>query len=548
MKFTLLSLLISLSFSQELFSQENINLVVTQQDGNPETIVIRNDELQTFKAQHPSSLIETDVIVGTPKKQPLKYASWISPLKLDERKTSVRDYYAKPANNPDYLPNDKYFDQQTYWQAPDEQFLSYNNILASVRQVTPLRRLVVGIVDSGFYKHPDLNYVDGYSFTQVSNSVRGEDFYLPEEFNGSPLDRELKCGIHGTGVAGVSTAIRDNFIGFTGVADADLIVARSLYCGLGYLNDTSDGMLWQLGEPLDGIRPATITADVINLSLGGQNDTCVFYMQNAIDKANSKGVPVVAAIGNASIDATGFTPSNCENLINVAAASRDGDLFKTSNFGSQIHIAAYGDGVAGVTGDPEQVGYWDESSFAAPIVTGVIANALSEFDALSIDEIKFFMSVTATPFVTGQCDDSMRCGPGILDAEKFHLGLRDYKSGDLLSFKPALNNTQFCDKTLYATDDAELARLCNTVELILPNHQSNRSDIRFELLSFDKGTDMSFDNASIVTTTQSSRLLLGSLNLSAFDYGIRMCNSERCYGNSAIKITDLSNSSPAICN
>ncbi|MDP5032508.1 S8 family serine peptidase [Paraglaciecola sp.] len=549
MKYTYLALFLSLSYSSTLFSKETINLVVTQKDGNRKNFIINKDELGAFKNSNASSLIEKDILVATPKTLPKNYNSDLPPLTLDKRQSSLhQDFYAKSSNKSDYLPNDEYFDQQYYWQTANEEYLAYNNILASVRHLSPLRRSVVGIVDSGFYQHPDLIFTDGYSFTRVADAQRKEYFYIPEEFNNSPADRISNCFIHGTAVAGVATAIRDNSIGFAGIADADLIVARSLNCGLGFLSDTADAILWQLGQHVDDIRVPTLTADVINLSLGGGSETCPSYIQNSIDAANEQGVPVVVAIGNQQIDAAGFSPSNCQGVINVAAVSRTGDLFKTSNFGTPIDIAAFGDGVAGMTEEPNAIGYWDESSFATPIVTGVISNALSEFVTLNIDEIKFFLTVTALPFIAGQCDDSRRCGPGILDAEKFHLGLRDYRDGEILSFRPVLNNTQFCDKSLYATDNAELTRLCNTVELVLPKHQSNRNDIRFELLAFEKGKNLTFDNGSLVMSTQSTHSLLGDLNLDENNYGVRMCNSERCFGTSAIQITDLSQNAPAICN
>jgi hypothetical protein len=541
MKIKLITSLLAVTFSTASVSSDKVNLVITQEDGSRKNTSVLKDNLSSFKELHSTALIEEDVIVNTRQILPQR--------KAHRGAVSPKSYVlSKSAATPDYLPNDEYFGEQVHWQAPNEQFLAYNNILSSVRQLSPLRRPVVGVVDSGFYQHPDLQYADGYSFTRVVETQRKEYFFVPEEFNGSPEERTSNCFVHGTGVAGIAVATRDNNIGFAGIADADLVVARSMYCGLGYLSDTSDSMLWQLGLQVDDIRPPVMTVDVINLSLGGEAETCPSYLQSAIDAANEQSVPVVVAIGNQQIDASGYSPSNCSGVINVAAASREGDLFRTSNFGTQIDIAALGDNVAGMTEDPQGIGYWEESSFAAPIVTGVVANALSEFGTLSLSEIKFFMSATASPFAPGQCDDSNRCGAGILDAEKFHLALRDFRAGEVVVLKPALNNTQFCDKALYVTDEEELTRLCATMELTLPVHQSDRDDIRFEIFAFEKGQGMAFENGSLVLSTQSSRLLTNSLNPGENDFGVRMCNSERCYGESAIKVTDRTTNLPEICN
>ena len=181
-------------------------------------------------------------------------------------------------------------------------------------------------------------------------------------------------------------------------------------------------------------------------------------------------------------------------------------------------------------------------------MTGVIANAISELGSLSNAEIKFFLSATANPFMAGQCDDSNRCGAGIMDAKAFTSALRDYRNGDTVALKPALSNTEFCDKTLYATDNNELARLCDTYELIMPENKSNRSDIRFEIMTFNKGESMKHENGDLFLTSTSSRMLISSLDMSENDYGVRMCNSERCYGDTAIQVINNSKEKPAICD
>jgi hypothetical protein len=534
-------------------ASEQTKLVVTDEKNVRKTISMPSNEVGEFKNNNASLIIEQDILVSSPKTKPKLYNA--EGKIVNRFNKVVLGKSTQSLNISDYTPNDEYFSEQVHWLKADSQYLAYNNVLFSVRALSPLRRPVVGVIDSGFYQHPDLIYLDGYNMSrvkfetddQIYGGERGDYFYLPEGLNSIPEDRE-KCTVHGTGVAGIAVATRDNNIGFAGIADAEFIATRSMACGGGFLSDSADAILWQLGEQVDQIRKPLATADVINLSLGGESQTCPSYLQSAITQANNKGVPVIVAIGNKQIDASQFTPTNCNGVINVAAATREGDLFSTSNFGKEIDIVALGEFIASMTAYPEQVGYWEESSFAAPIVTGVIANAVTEFGSLTPSEIKFFLAATATPFAPGQCDDSVRCGPGILDAEQFHLAMRAYKTGDIVSIKPVLNNTQFCDKTLYVTDDSELQRLCSTLEVSLPIHQSNRSDIRFDILEYPRGQDMAFENGAVVMTTQSSRLLVANLDLDQNDYGVRICNNERCFGDSAIKISNHSNDIPAICN
>jgi hypothetical protein len=527
-------------------------------DEQPTRMVITNDkgssvvESEEYNESSGAGIyLEKDIVVNSPTVNPRNYSYDSTSVLLQLAKKSTASIYSiaeSSSSNSNYIPNDPYFDQQVHWLSStnDSNFLGYNNVLSSVQRLSPLRRAVVGIIDSGFYDHPDLIYRDGYNFSTVSDSVVGEYFFIPEEFN-TIEERQASCSVHGTGVIAVAAATRDNNIGFAGIVDADILASRSMHCGYGYLSETANSILWEIGEDVADVRPAEVTADVINLSLGGNSDDCPTFMQSALDKANEKNIPVVIAIGNSQIDASGFTPVNCDGGINVAAVTREGDLHPSSNFGEKIDIAALGDYIASVTEDPDSIGYWEESSFATPIVSATIANAVSELGSLTIPEIKFFLSVTATPFIAGQCDDSLLCGAGILDADAFIAGLRSYKAGDVMTITPALNNTELCDKTLYATDDDELVRLCETYELLLPEHQSNRDDIRFEILEFTKGDELTYEKGTLVASTTSSRMLISTLEMDEYDYGVRMCNSERCFGDTAVKITNDTSSLPAIC-
>lgn len=536
--------LMSLSVVTMAQDSDTVRMVITNSDGTTQVV---HSKANAYEYQNNALQLEEDVPVSTPKTSPSFYRSGqeLSNRFFERMVTKSASGQASNTES-DYIPNDPYFDEQIHWLSATDTDRSLNNILSSVQRLSPLRRPVVGVIDSGFYEHPDLSYADGYNFATAGTSERGEYFYIPEEFDGSPSDR-ISCTVHGTGVAGVAVAVRDNSFGFAGIVDADFIAGRSMDCGGGFLHDSADALLWQVGEPVQDVRPATVKADVVNMSLGGKVDHCPNFMEDAINKASASGVPVVVAIGNHNIDASGFTPANCKNSIAVAAATREGDLFPTSNYGTAIDIAALGEDVVSATEDPDSMGWWEESSFATPIVTGVIANVVSEHDHVSVDEIKFFLSATALPFVSGQCDDSNVCGAGILDADAFTKAVRDYKENNVVVLKPALSNTELCDKTLYITDDNERARLCETYELILPEHQSNRDDIRFEVMEFAKGADMTTDAGALALTATSSRMLVSSLDTQQFDYGVRMCNSERCFGNAPIKLNDLSSELPEVC-
>ena len=143
---------------------------------------------------------------------------------------------------------------------------------------------------------------------------------------------------------------------------------------------------------------------------------------------------MVVAAGNASTDARGITPSNCREVITVAAYTRDGSRAWYSNFGSVIILAAPGgdtrsnpaDGIVSTlntgTQAPEQDSYapYQGTSMAAPHVAGVAALMLAANPNLNPGQVKQILQDTSRPFVKGMgtlCT-SNSCGSGMLDADK----------------------------------------------------------------------------------------------------------------------------------
>lgn len=57
------------------------------------------------------------------------------------------------------------------------------------------------------------------------------------------------------------------------------------------------------------------------------------YTPKALDTAQSKGVVVVVAVGNAAIPVSQQMPANCEHVIVVGAADANGQLASFSNRG-----------------------------------------------------------------------------------------------------------------------------------------------------------------------------------------------------------------------
>src|SRR6202008_5132219 len=84
--------------------------------------------------------------------------------------------------------------------------------------------------------------------------------------------------------------------------------------------------------------------------------------------ASSRGVTVVVAAGNSSMNAAQFPPASCSGVIAVGAAGIDGGKSYYSNYGQVVTLAAPG-GNAQYSGDGNNKWIWSlgNSGSAAPV-------------------------------------------------------------------------------------------------------------------------------------------------------------------------------------
>jgi subtilisin family serine protease len=280
-----------------------------------------------------------------------------------------------------YLTHDSAWD---YWPSPPA--------LAPVK---------VAVIDSGVDGgHPDL---------------RGQIVLARSFVGGSALRDEQG---HGTFVAGEIAANAFNGLGIAGLAfNAKLIVAKVV---------GPDGTVSLQGE-VDAIRwAANHGARVINLSLGGvrdplnpQLDSYSPLEQAAVEYAYSKGVVVVAAVGNGpQSPATPWRfahyPAALPHVIGVSAIRQDGSVPAYSNRDAVYNdITAPGDAMFStiprqlVQKTPACAGrpYSDcgpsefrdaiGTSFAAPQVAAAAALLLGQDPNLTPDEVSWLLERTA---------------------------------------------------------------------------------------------------------------------------------------------------------
>lgn len=207
------------------------------------------------------------------------------------------------------------------------------------------------------------------------DDVNGWDFVQDDA---SPAD----VAGHGTAVAGAIVAER-NSVGATGIAyDAQILAIR-------VLDDEGQGTQIDIAS---GIRYAVDAgADIINISLGGATGSQ--RVQRAIEYAQENDVFIVSASGNSSKAVPDYPAQysrSYSNVISVGAYNNRESHASFSNLvGSSSSIQVDAPGVSVYS---TRMGggfrYGSGTSFAAPIVSGIAALALSANPDLTSVELR----------------------------------------------------------------------------------------------------------------------------------------------------------------
>ena len=234
--------------------------------------------------------------------------------------------------------------------------------------------IVVAVIDTGVdLTHPDLSanlLPNGYNFGDGNN--------LAQDLLG-----------HGTRVAGIIAAARNNALGISGLAPEAKILPLKINVGA-QSSFSSD----QLARAI--VYATSQGARIINLSLTVEQHTQT--VQDAIQAALDAGILVVAAAGNSG-GAVEF-PASMAGVIAVAASDPTGRLATLSNSGPEIAIAAPGIGIISTAlGGGVTAANGDGTSYAAPIVSAAIADMLSINASVAPAVILSQLRASATPLV-----------------------------------------------------------------------------------------------------------------------------------------------------
>lgn len=241
--------------------------------------------------------------------------------------------------------------------------------------------VIVAVIDNGVsYTHPDLtaNMWDGTNcVSNLGVAIGGGCNHGYDYRNSDVTPLPLSSDVHGTHVAGIIGAVKDNSLGVIGVAPHVKIMAIRFNLNVSTEVKAIDFAI-QNG------------AKVINASFGGPDFSQAEY--DAIERFKDAGGIFIAAAGNdaTSNEITHNYPSDYDlsNIISVAATDQNDDLAEFSNFGAtSVDVAAPGENILStITGNIYE--YLSGTSMATPYTAGLAALVWGYKNELSADEVK----------------------------------------------------------------------------------------------------------------------------------------------------------------
>lgn len=231
----------------------------------------------------------------------------------------------------------------------------------------------------------------GYNLDFDPRHIVGDNYEdKTERFYGNNDVKGPDAG-HGTHVAGIVAAIRNNNLGIDGIAtDVKIMAIRAVPDGDERDKDVANAIRYAVDNG----------AQIINMSFGKQYSTDKDIVDAAIRYAEERGVLLIHAAGNESMDTdkVNFYPQRtyndgkkAANWLDIGALSwRGGEMAvaEFSNYGKNT-VDFFAPGVDILSTMPNQQ-YKEQSgtSMAAPVATGVAALVWSYFPHLTAVQLR----------------------------------------------------------------------------------------------------------------------------------------------------------------
>ncbi|MBN1170677.1 MAG: S8 family serine peptidase [Micromonosporaceae bacterium] len=250
---------------------------------------------------------------------------------------------------------------------------------------------VVAILDSGVYAgHQD--FASGTVLCAAGADYAGDSYSTGSTGCVDPHG-------HGTHVAGIVSAARNNALGVAGASSARILPVRVLDSGgSGTAYGVYQGIIWATNHG----------ADVISMSLGGGYSS--LYV-DAINYAISQGVVVVAAAGNNRLDGNAPSyPGAVPGVVSVAATDDTSTSAWFSHSGSTNVISAPGVGILSLDNTQGSYIYMSGTSMATPFVSAILARYAEANPSETPEEVLATVKATALDLETPGFDNNTGYG------------------------------------------------------------------------------------------------------------------------------------------
>lgn len=239
----------------------------------------------------------------------------------------------------------------------------------------------------------DIIYLKEQPATNYRQQITGDDETNWHSRNYGNSDVMAGTAMHGTHVAGIIAAVRNNGIGIDGIADnVRILPLRVVPNGDEHDKDVALAIHYAVDQG----------ASVINMSFGKALSPQKHWVDEAIDYAASKDVLLVHAAGNDAlmIDSIPQYPSpffnngkRAPNFITVGASSdnsiRGSLIADFTNYGPKtVDVMAPGVKIYATVPTGNKYAFLQGTSMAAPVVSGIAAILRSYFPQLSAVEVK----------------------------------------------------------------------------------------------------------------------------------------------------------------
>ncbi len=303
------------------------------------------------------------------------------------------------------------------------------------------RDAVVAVIDTGVdYNHPDLK-------TNIAtNDVECENGEIPFEPEASNDDNEQKGDCkgwnftgskeegnnrpedfvgHGTHIAGIIAAVKNNGDGISGVSNKIKVLPIKVLSNEGedaQAIGTSDRLSKAIQYAID------MKVDVINLSLGWPLSFDKEHLKQAVMDAIKADIIVVSAAGN-NDHSEPIMPCAYEGVVCVGSNDPDTKMSDFSNYGAHVDVLAPGNNILSTYPTGLTPLFFDINGYeiksgtsqAAPYVSALAASIKGTQPELSAKEVKAKIYASAR-------------SPYIVESK--------FASGNIISFDRALGKTE----------------------------------------------------------------------------------------------------------